>query len=153
MKYIEEEKTEEVGLIEPETVPQEDPSVKKGKKKAAIGLTVPAVIFACVAIFLFIMTFLLWNGFNEEAAKETSTGGEAAGKVFGILFIALFYFIFGITDLIASGLSLGLSIGLLVNNSKKKLHKWYPILILCVSAAIIIANVVLFIINRVYTAK
>ncbi|MCF0107726.1 MAG: hypothetical protein HUJ59_01780 [Bacilli bacterium] len=142
MNYIEDEKIEnnasEIVPVE-DAKPTEDPSIKKRGKGTAIGLTIPAFIFLCVMAFFGILTIALYNDF-----KEVLLSGDTGTKVIASVFFIIFYVTFAVVTVAAALINTGLSIPLLINNVKKNLAWWYPVVFLTLDLAAVTMVIISF---------
>ena len=146
MNYIEDEKIEnnasEIVPVE-DAKPTEDPSIKKRGKGTAIGLTIPAIIFLCVMAFFGILTIALYNDF--KVLINLSNNFEFTGtKVIASVFFIIFYITFAVVTVAAALINAGLSIPLLINNVKKNLAWWYPVVFLTLDLAAVTMVIISF---------
>ncbi len=127
---FEEENNGEV-FAEPVKEAPVDPVAAKKAKKAKVGLSVPAIIFAVIAAFLCLISWLVWSG-----AKDALNSGDAAEAVFGGIILIITYFAFSVASIIASIPSIILSIILLANRKLKSVALPIVVLVVCVGVVV-----------------
>lgn len=119
---------DELAPCSPSDVSVPDPS-RGGSKKLKAGLMVPAIVFLVAAMFMSIISWLLFS-----SAREILANDDAAAKIVGGFFMLIFYFVSAAVTLLLSVPGIGLSIGALC--SKKVKGKVLPIIVLVILVAI-----------------
>ena len=123
---------EDNNIVEAEPVQENnytavDPKVEKRNKRTKVGLSIPAIVFAVVAAFFCLVSWLVWSG-----AKEALTSGDAGEAIFGGFILIIVYIGAAIITGIATIPTLILSIILLAKRKLKSIALPIILLVLCV---------------------